>query len=62
MEIYDRWLHYDDEKEKALAKRPVCSVCDDPIQDEHLYLINDELVCPECLDRNFRKYTDDYVS
>ena len=44
-----------------LESLPVCERCGEPIQDEHLYLINDEFVCQECLDRDFRKDTNDYV-
>lgn len=58
---YDLWEAHDREREQALGKLPVCEICGKPIQDEHLYLINDEFVCPDCLDRDFRKDTDDYV-
>lgn len=53
---------HDREQAKRLAELPVCEICGHPIQDEHLYLINDEFVCPACLDRDFRKDTEDYVS
>lgn len=52
---------HDREQAKRLAQLPICSVCDSPIQDENLYLINDEFVCPACLDRDFKKDVDDYV-
>ena len=52
---------HDREQAKRLAQLPVCSVCDEPIQDEELYLINGEFVCPACLDRDFKKRTEDYV-
>lgn len=58
---YDLWEAHDAKQERWLAELPVCDVCDNPIQDEHLYLINDEFICPECLERDFRKDTDDYV-
>lgn len=59
---YDLWEAHDREQEKELEKLPVCEICGKPIQDENLYLINDEFVCPACLDRDFKKRTDDYVS
>lgn len=52
---------HDREQERQLSELPVCEICGKPIQDENLYLINDEFVCQECLDRDFRKDTDDYV-
>ena len=59
---YDLYKAHEREQEQRLAELPVCVVCDQPIQGEHLYLINDEFVCPECLERDFRKEVDDYVS
>ncbi len=53
--------NHDREQTKRLQRFPVCAICGNPIQDEHLYLINDEFVCPECLNRDFRKDVDDYV-
>lgn len=59
---YDLWEAHDREQAKQLERLPVCEICGKPIQDEHLYLINDEFVCPECLERDFRKDVDDCVS
>lgn len=51
---------YAAEQDRALERCPKCTICGDPIQDEHLYLINDEFVCQACLDRDFKKSTEDY--
>lgn len=40
---------------------PVCAECNRPIQDEECFEINGELICPECLEVNHKKRTDDYV-
>ena len=58
---YDQFLEKERREKAWLDSLPVCEICGKPIQDEHLYLINDEFVCPACLDRDFRKDTDDYV-
>ena len=58
---YDMFLAHDHGQERQLERLPVCEICGNPIQDEHMYLINDEFVCPECLERDFRKDVDDYV-
>ena len=58
---YDQWEAHERDIEQQLEELPVCEICGEPIQDEHLYLINDEFVCQKCLDRDFRKDTDDYV-
>lgn len=52
---------YDAQQQAALDKLPKCAYCGHPIQDDYFYLINDEAVCPECLDNNHRKWTEDYV-
>lgn len=46
---------HDREQAKRLAQLPVCDICDQPIQDDHYYLINSDNVCPECLNNEFRK-------
>lgn len=57
---YDLWSLHDAEQQKQLAKLPVCCMCGEPIQDEYYYLINDDILCQECLENNFRKETDEY--
>lgn len=54
-------INYTEEKENLLAKCPVCIYCNEHIQDEYLYEINDELICEECIKDNFRKPVEDYV-
>ncbi len=55
------FLRMDAEEQAWLAKRPRCAYCGEPIQDEHLYEINGELICDECLQYNHKKRTDDYM-
>lgn len=54
---FDRW---DADQERRLKRLPVCADCGEPIQDDHYYDINGEAICPECLDVNYRRETDDY--
>lgn len=54
----DRYLAAQD---REIEKLPICSECGEPIQDEHFYLINDEPICSDCLESNYRKDTEDYV-
>lgn len=49
---------HDHEQAKRLARLPKCDICDEPIQDEHYYLINGDNVCPCCLENEFRKDVD----
>lgn len=57
-DLYDK---YDAERCASLDKHPICSECDEPIQDDVMYEINDEYICKECLNNNHRKWVEDYV-
>ncbi len=61
-DVYDLWAAHDAELEAELQKLPECDYCGCKIQDDHFFLINDEIICEECLNDNFRKEVDDYVS
>lgn len=50
---------YSEHQEKALKIRPLCSHCDEHIQDEFCYVINGEVICEACMDRFYRKDVDD---
>ena len=51
---------HDAQQEKQLEKLPRCNYCNNPVQDDFLYLINDEIICPDCMHDNFRKETEDF--
>lgn len=55
------FLRREARREREMAKLPVCWECDEPIQDEEFYLIGDVPVCPKCLERNYRRRTEDYA-
>lgn len=48
----DRW---DREGQRLLERSPRCDCCGEYIQDDHYYEINDENICPDCLENEFRK-------
>ncbi len=56
---------HDAEQERWLQSRPVCEVCGEHIQEEHLYDIDGDLVCEECLTKymneNYRQSTERYL-
>lgn len=54
------WKQREAELEKWLNDRPECCYCQEHIQDDHYYEINDEVVCFECLEAHFRKEIDDF--
>lgn len=53
---------HDAEQQKQLDKLPKCYECGEPIQTDECYELNGELICPECLKDNHRKWVEDYVS
>lgn len=55
---FNRW---DNDQQKQLDRLPKCADCGEPVQDDHYYLINDEVICPACLESNYRKAIEDYV-
>lgn len=59
---YDAYRRHEAEQERQLSELPVCCYCDNPIQDEHLYEINGEAYCPDCLETYFKKRTEDFVA
>ncbi len=43
------------------TKSPKCSDCDKFVKGKHFYLINDEVICPDCLENNYKKDVADYI-
>lgn len=58
---YSQWEAHEAEAERWLASRPVCSECNEPIQDDDCYEFNGDLICPHCLETYHRRSTDDFI-
>lgn len=56
------FLHHDCQQIRSLDKLPKCDYCGKPIQNDYLYEINGDTLCERCLNREFRKDVDDYVT
>lgn len=52
--------NYDRAQAELLERLPVCSECGEHIQDEHCYEFGGELICPDCVENNHRKNTEDF--
>ena len=59
MDNYDKWEQHDAEQQRQLARLPECSECGEHIQSDKCYEINDELICPKCMEENHGKWVDD---
>ena len=49
---------YDAEQERRYEELPECDYCGEKITDDYYYEINGDLICEDCLKRNFRKSND----
>lgn len=56
---YSMWKKHQGSQDAWLARRPVCSECGEHIQEDYYYLINDEIICPDCMEDNYKKSIDD---
>lgn len=52
---FDMWHLFDNEQERQLDGLPVCADCDNHVQNDHYYLINDKVICPDCMDSWYRR-------
>jgi len=52
---------YSAHQQAELNKLPRCSHCDEPIQDDFCFEINDELICESCLNDNYRVDVERYI-
>ena len=50
------------EEERQMAKLPKCGCCGYRVTDETYYDIDGEILCEECLNDKYLKYTDNYMN
>ena len=50
------------EEDAWLKTRPWCCECRRRIQDEWCFHFDGKLICPECLEENHQKETDDFAT
>lgn len=61
MDNYDIWEQHERDRERALAKLPVCDICGEPIQTEYTYEVDGSYICETCMVEYFRKNTEDLI-
>lgn len=59
-DMVDCFNEYDARQQRELQRLPKCVYCGEPIQSDFYYDINDECICEECLNDNFKKHVEDY--
>lgn len=55
-------LRYEAEITRELTRRPICFNCGEHIQSETFYEINNRIVCPDCLESDYARSVEDYIS
>ena len=55
---YDAWCEYDRRQQKKLDRLPKCAWCGEPIYEKG-YRIDDDLVCPECIEDTIEYVEED---
>ena len=57
---YDKWKEHEAALEAKIENRPKCDICGERIQDDYCFELGGELICEDCLNKHFRKWTEDY--
>ncbi len=57
----DHFARHDAEQQQMLDRLPKCTICEEHIQEDHCYQINDEVICVHCLNEYFRKDVEDLM-
>lgn len=42
--------------EEWLNSRPVCDICGQPIQENHMFEVDNEQICPDCIEGWLRQF------
>lgn len=51
---YSLWRKRQREQDSWETSLPVCGYCGRPVQEDYYYRVNDELICPDCMENCFR--------
>ena len=51
---YSLWRQIERQRCRWEASLPVCDYCGRPVQDDYHYRVNDEIICPDCMEHCFR--------
>lgn len=58
---YDLFVQHEQEQQEALKAFPMCDICEQHIQDDYCYEINDTIICEHCLVEYYRKDISDLM-
>jgi hypothetical protein len=58
---YDAWEEHQREQDERLENLPKCSECREPIQEDECYDFDGDLICEDCLKKNHKVWTENYI-
>lgn len=58
---YSEWEAHERERERRLANCLVCAYCEQAIQDDKAFHINDKFYHVGCAEHEFEVWTEDYI-
>lgn len=58
---YDMFEAHEREQQAAMELLPVCDICDQHVQSEYCYKINDTIICESCMAEYYRVETTDLM-
>ena len=58
---YDAFCEHETQQENMLSRMPQCCECGEHIQEEHLFDVNGDLFCFDCMKANFERETEEYM-
>ena len=59
---FSQWEAHERRQEALLDKLPECERCGKLIQDDYYFEIENEILCEDCMNRRYRKSTEDFVN
>ena len=52
---YDLWLDHEIRTETLLQRRPICSICEEHIQEEMAFEYDGHWICIDCIKTNWKE-------
>lgn len=60
---YSQWEAHERQQERLRERLPACeeAKCGKQINEDHLFVIDGEILCEACMIRRYRRNTEDFI-
>lgn len=60
---YSQWEAHERQQESLRERLPICEEvnCGKQINEDHLFVIDGEILCEDCMIRRYRRNTEDFI-